>query len=506
VGLQLWLQVVISIFLLFPFVSTPAQAHVTVPVGRPCGEGRAGQTCGPETSTGATCVTVDGAAAAYCHYNACADDGSCPDGTVCSTVHGTQGDYQACYPGEEEEPVMTSHTAEADLEPIFAINIPTVQISDVVISEGGGERHVDIPWLADYIIGVYRYAVFVGSILAAVMIMIGGIQWLTAGGNASRIGSAKTRITDATTGLILLVGSFLILVTISPDLVAMRPLRITSVEPDIFEGAARSLPGEELGEANDPVAVEGVIAGAREAGVDPCLMLTLCRKESGLRMGAYNGMSRNRPIEDAIAFGPCQVLARNLNPSTSTGRRFNDIVREHYPDLPITEGWPRRVSSDDDIAQRVAIGRWLMTNNAGSGFVGATLFSGSMSFCRGNALCAVAAYGSGPAAIRRWQQANNCTPQPDSMEEAHEHGLSTALERACIPEWPAIGSGGTSICESDGFQCGSPERNSAAEWEGACASTGERCFTVRGTGAASSIFRMYEGITRNHPECVEGQD
>ena len=121
--------------------------------------------------------------------------------------------------------------------PILSIDIPTVRFSDIEVRAGGegGGRTIDIPWIAEYIAGVYRYAVYVASLLAAVMMMIGGIQWLTAGGNASSIGAAKTRIINALVGLILVLGSYIVLNAINPALVSMRALRVTVVERNLLE-------------------------------------------------------------------------------------------------------------------------------------------------------------------------------------------------------------------------------------------------------------------------------
>ncbi len=136
--------------------------------------------------------------------------------------------------------------------PTFAVNIPTVQITGTQTSqtEDGEYYQVDIPWIADYITGVYRYAVFFGSVLAAVLFMLAGLQWLTAGGNASRVGAAKKRMVDTTIGLVLILGTFLILNTVNPELTSLRPLRVKTVPLDPLEvemhstTVATSVPGD----------------------------------------------------------------------------------------------------------------------------------------------------------------------------------------------------------------------------------------------------------------------
>jgi|GEM_PF-6006244 len=75
--------------------------------------------------------------------------------------------------------------------------------------------------LGEYIRLIYVWLIPVGAILAAVVIMIGGIVWLTSGG-AERLSTAKQWIGNAIIGLLLLLLSYVILNTINPDLVRLQ--------------------------------------------------------------------------------------------------------------------------------------------------------------------------------------------------------------------------------------------------------------------------------------------
>lgn len=87
-----------------------------------------------------------------------------------------------------------------------------------------------INWVAEYIAGIYKYAIGVVGILAAVVLMIGGLIWLTAGGNQTRIGEAKSYIGASLTGLVIALSSYLILYQINPELVNLRPIKVTQVK------------------------------------------------------------------------------------------------------------------------------------------------------------------------------------------------------------------------------------------------------------------------------------
>ncbi|MDD4901687.1 MAG: hypothetical protein PHE24_00970 [Patescibacteria group bacterium] len=73
--------------------------------------------------------------------------------------------------------------------------------------------------IADYIKLIYNYAVGVVGIVAAVVLMIGGLMWITAGGNASNVTEAKAMITASLTGFVLVLASYLLLDQINPALV-----------------------------------------------------------------------------------------------------------------------------------------------------------------------------------------------------------------------------------------------------------------------------------------------
>ncbi len=84
--------------------------------------------------------------------------------------------------------------------------------------------------IADYIKTIYKYAIGSVGILAAVMLMVGGVIWLTAGGSAGRVALAKDFIASSLTGLVLVLCSYLILYQINPDLVNLKTSKIKPIE------------------------------------------------------------------------------------------------------------------------------------------------------------------------------------------------------------------------------------------------------------------------------------
>ncbi|OGF35268.1 hypothetical protein A2303_02385 [Candidatus Falkowbacteria bacterium RIFOXYB2_FULL_47_14] len=86
----------------------------------------------------------------------------------------------------------------------------TVEIQDNLRPIGG------------YVANIYRYAIGGVGILAAVVMMFGGVIWITAGGNASRVGEAKAWIGAALSGLVLALLSYMVLNAINPALVEFK--------------------------------------------------------------------------------------------------------------------------------------------------------------------------------------------------------------------------------------------------------------------------------------------
>lgn len=85
--------------------------------------------------------------------------------------------------------------------------------------------------LGAYIGGLYKFLAGAIGILATVMVFYGGIQWIAAAGNASRIKDAKETIFSSLIGVVIALGSYLLLYVINPNLINLRPPALKSVVP-----------------------------------------------------------------------------------------------------------------------------------------------------------------------------------------------------------------------------------------------------------------------------------
>lgn len=118
--------------------------------------------------------------------------------------------------------------------PALQVNIPTLDLSKWTADTGGN-------WLGLYIKAIYQYALGIVGILAAVVLMFGGLLWLTAGGNTGQVTEAKEWIKASLTGLILALSSYMILYVVNPDLTTFQSLSIEKIKNTVSNATNNNL-------------------------------------------------------------------------------------------------------------------------------------------------------------------------------------------------------------------------------------------------------------------------
>lgn len=132
--------------------------------------------------------------------------------------------------------------------PSLAINIPGFKgFSSPTPRQEDSGKVIYISFLGEYFGALYRFLIFMAGIISAVLIMTGGFQWILAGGNSSQRSNALERIEGALVGLVLAIGSYLVLYIINPDLVHFKSLRIPVIENVQLEDAEFPDRGEPTG-------------------------------------------------------------------------------------------------------------------------------------------------------------------------------------------------------------------------------------------------------------------
>ncbi len=88
---------------------------------------------------------------------------------------------------------------------------------------------------------IINYSLYILGIAVFVMVFWAGFEWFSAAGNLGSVSKAKQRITNAVIGAILLVGAYVILYTINPDLVG-GTFELTGIPTRPGAGATGTLP------------------------------------------------------------------------------------------------------------------------------------------------------------------------------------------------------------------------------------------------------------------------
>ncbi|MDA3803037.1 MAG: pilin [Patescibacteria group bacterium] len=140
-----------------------------------------------------------------------------------------------CTPENDIRTPGNSYSQQASgneiIQPKF--EIPELQI-DLPINFGNvecennnqGGFDCTVSWIGDYVSYIYRYGLSVAGILAAIMLMVGGVIWLTSGGDSGKITKAKSFITNSIIGILILFSAYIILEQINPELTKLDPITI----------------------------------------------------------------------------------------------------------------------------------------------------------------------------------------------------------------------------------------------------------------------------------------
>ncbi len=114
----------------------------------------------------------------------------------------------------------------------ITLNIPLPGVNlDKSYEEAGV---VYTPFMAQYIVGFQKLLIGIAIVVAAIMIIYGGLLYIISSTGA-KVRDAKTLIQDALIGLGIVLGAYLILANINPNTSVLAPLAIPTIRPDPFE-------------------------------------------------------------------------------------------------------------------------------------------------------------------------------------------------------------------------------------------------------------------------------
>ncbi|MFH0804527.1 MAG: pilin [Candidatus Zambryskibacteria bacterium] len=156
--------------------------------------------------------------------------------------------------------------------------------------------------LKDYLPGMFKLAVGIAAVSAVLMIVIGGFQYISTDAISGK-SAGKDRIKNAVFGLVLVIGAWLILYTINPNLLELN-LNIeeaTTNAPPGSEGTLSGvLPGYSLSatQVAENTALKDKLwndsGGKISVNADPCISggISGCTNLVGLPPNAISGLEQ----------------------------------------------------------------------------------------------------------------------------------------------------------------------------------------------------------------------
>lgn len=129
--------------------------------------------------------------------------------------------------------------AQGNIKPVPIVTEVIIPGTDQVVASSEVEGRVEgwflgkVDDLAEYLETIYNFVIGIAGLVAATIMIVGGFQYLTAGGDANRVSAAKSRIANALIGLVLALSAYLLLNTINPALVNFKTPDVPAVIPEL---------------------------------------------------------------------------------------------------------------------------------------------------------------------------------------------------------------------------------------------------------------------------------
>lgn len=139
--------------------------------------------------------------------------------------------FVLCIPLATPSPTYAANDITVTLQiPIMGeLKIPVCQSQPELGTDGKLHEVLICTGIAKYIAIVYQWGVAFAAILAVLAFSYAGVLWLIAGGDSGKVTESKKVMGNAIIGLLLALGSYMLLNAINPNLVTFNPLRVPGI-------------------------------------------------------------------------------------------------------------------------------------------------------------------------------------------------------------------------------------------------------------------------------------
>jgi len=222
---------------------------------------------------------------------------------------------------------------------IFLVILGIFSVSSVVLAlqvswppSPAGTRLTDDSQLGDLIKYLYEWGIFLGGLAAFIALLIAGFQYLTSVGDPARMKDAMDRIKSAFFGLVLLLGSWLILNTISSQFTTFPPLELvapTSMTPPY--PTCETVPGRPAGDCCEKVPPEQKDECLRQykcennycipvwQPTEPCKSVTFTGGVTGITNSTLRAADKCQPRVDEVVIQAGRSFSASSTPGKCAG-------------------------------------------------------------------------------------------------------------------------------------------------------------------------------------------
>ena len=267
--------------------------------------------------------------------------------------------------------------------PNLNVDIPGLEFTPTEREKG----KLVVNFVNEYFSGVFNFAIGFLALMSVLILAFAGVRWVTAAGDAAKIGEAKKMISGTVLGLLIAIGSFTLLALIDERLIDPDALEIAEILPEGYE-FDDDLPEEyaELADAlakaeytGQPVSQQAIDnanipagAGAALQGVPPAAG-NLAQKKFYDKCGdpATLISIANKFLAQPVCQGPCHcaptvkrwLIQSGCNPADLKGAGLVKTMKKLMPLMKHPDGRPMYILRTGDDQAHISPGDVVFIKN-----------------------------------------------------------------------------------------------------------------------------------------------
>lgn len=175
-----------------------------------------------------------------------------------------------------------------------------------------------------YIRNFYFFSIGAAMLVAVILMMVGGVIWLTSAGNQGRVTKGKEFIINSLIGVILLISAYLILQVINPSLVNLDSADL----PKIPGTGSCVIPAKLPNGTNIVTSIDGADALCRQFNEIDCIAwATVVTQGSANPTHTKNSTCDEACFRYADGDGACVLTQRKITINLPTGATLSQAIQ-----------------------------------------------------------------------------------------------------------------------------------------------------------------------------------